>query len=69
MLGPVLVSVHNIRFYQRLMADIRKAIGAGRFDEFARTDLRSSIGPGVGEVQQQSHSENTEMDSQERDTA
>jgi queuine tRNA-ribosyltransferase len=27
MLGPILVSVHNMRFYQRLMADIRKAIG------------------------------------------
>jgi queuine tRNA-ribosyltransferase len=45
MLGPILVSVHNIRFYQRLMADIRQAIGAGRFEEFARTDPRGAIGP------------------------
>ena len=31
MLGPILVSVHNIRFYQRLMADIRRSIACGRF--------------------------------------
>ena len=29
MLGPVLASVHNIRFYQRLMSDLRRAIGEG----------------------------------------
>lgn len=45
MLGPVLVSVHNIRFYQRLMADIRRAIGDNRFAEFRRTDPRCSLGP------------------------
>lgn len=45
MLGPILVSLHNIRFYQRLMADVRRAIGEGRFDEFRRTDPRSTIGP------------------------
>ncbi|CAN5521692.1 tRNA guanosine(34) transglycosylase Tgt [soil metagenome] len=44
MLGPVLVSAHNIRFYQRLMADIRMAIGAGRFEEFAQNDPRATIG-------------------------
>jgi len=46
MLGPVLVSVHNIRFYQRLMADIRHAIGCGRFGQFRRDDPRCSLGPG-----------------------
>lgn len=45
MLGPVLVSVHNIRFYQRLMADIRKAIAGGSFDDFRRTDPRCALGP------------------------
>jgi queuine tRNA-ribosyltransferase len=45
MLGPVLVSVHNIRFYQRLMADIRRAIAGGTFDEFRRSDPRCSVGP------------------------
>ena len=45
MLGPILVSVHNVRFYQRLMADIRQAISLGRFDEFSRTDPRCQLGP------------------------
>jgi queuine tRNA-ribosyltransferase len=46
MLGPILVSVHNIRFYQRLMADVRQAIGEGRFDDFAANDPRAQLGPG-----------------------
>jgi queuine tRNA-ribosyltransferase len=46
MLGPVLVSVHNIRFYQRLMADIRQAIVAGAFAAFCRADPRCRVGPG-----------------------
>jgi queuine tRNA-ribosyltransferase len=45
MLGPILVSLHNIRFYQRLMADIRRAIGEGRFEQFRQTDPRCSLGP------------------------
>jgi queuine tRNA-ribosyltransferase len=45
MLGPMLVSVHNIRFYQRLMEDIRRAIAAGTFGEFCRTDPRCKLGP------------------------
>ena len=45
MLGPVLVSVHNIRFYQRFMADLRRAIGQGRFGEFLRSDPRCSMAP------------------------
>ena len=32
MLGSVLASVHNLRFYQRLVAGARAAIGAGRYD-------------------------------------
>jgi queuine tRNA-ribosyltransferase len=47
MLGPILLSLHNIRFYQRLMADIRGSISEGRFDEFVRTDRRSAMGPGA----------------------
>jgi queuine tRNA-ribosyltransferase len=46
MLGPVLVSLHNIRFYQRLMADVRGAIRLGRFENFLSTDPRCAIGPG-----------------------
>jgi queuine tRNA-ribosyltransferase len=45
MLGPILVSVHNTRFYQRLMADIRSAIAAGRFAEFGRSDPRRLLKP------------------------
>jgi queuine tRNA-ribosyltransferase len=45
MLGPVLVSVHNIRFYQRFMADLRGAIAAGKFEDFRRDDPRCSLGP------------------------
>jgi queuine tRNA-ribosyltransferase len=45
MLGPVLVSVHNVRFYQRFMADIRRAIAGGTFEEFCRSDPRCSLGP------------------------
>ena len=45
MLGPVLVSVHNIRFYQRLMADVRRSIAEGNFERFRRTDPRCSLGP------------------------
>jgi queuine tRNA-ribosyltransferase len=48
MLGPILLSLHNIRFYQRLMADIRLAIAEGRFGEFAARDPRASLGPAEG---------------------
>lgn len=45
MLGPVLVSAHNIRFYQRFMADIRSAIDRRAFDAFLKTDPRCLLGP------------------------
>ena len=35
MLGPILLSQHNLFFYQRLMAGLRAAIAAGRLDAFA----------------------------------
>ncbi len=47
MLGPILVSLHNIRFYQRLMADVRRAIGEGTFENFRQTDPRCGLGPKV----------------------
>ena len=34
MLGPILLSIHNICYYQRLLADARAAIAAGRFEPF-----------------------------------
>lgn len=51
MLGPVLVSVHNIRFYQRLMADIRSSIGDGTFANFVATDPRTFMGPSSNETE------------------
>lgn len=36
MLGPVLLTIHNLTFYHRLMSDARAAIGEGRFGEFRR---------------------------------
>lgn len=35
MLGPMLVSQHNLTFYQRLLAEARSAIEAGRYAAFA----------------------------------
>ncbi len=35
MLGPVLLSTHNLHYYQALMAELRAAIAEGRLDEMA----------------------------------
>ncbi|MEX0979009.1 MAG: tRNA guanosine(34) transglycosylase Tgt [Pirellulales bacterium] len=40
MLGPILVSLHNVTFYQRLLCEARGAISAGRFNAFADQKLR-----------------------------
>jgi len=37
MLLATLASLHNVAFYQRLMSEIRAALRADRYDEFART--------------------------------
>ncbi len=34
MLGPILLSLHNLQYYQRLLADARNAIEVDRFEEF-----------------------------------
>ena len=39
-LGAHLNTVHNLFFYQRLMAEIRAAIAAGAFESYARGVLR-----------------------------
>jgi queuine tRNA-ribosyltransferase len=49
MLGPVLVSAHNVRFYQRFMADVRRSIGDGTFEAFVRQDSRCRLGPSAGD--------------------
>jgi len=40
-LGPMLMSQHNIQFYQDLMADMRDAISEGRMDAFAKDFLEA----------------------------
>jgi queuine tRNA-ribosyltransferase len=39
MLGPILLSLHNLRFYQRLMADIRGHIEQGDFAVWATAEM------------------------------
>ncbi len=39
MLGPVLLSIHNLTYYQRLMAAARAAIEEGRFADFKQAKL------------------------------
>ena len=48
MLGPVLASIHNLTFYQRLVAMLRAAIVDGRFEEVSR-DLRPRLSAGMPE--------------------
>jgi queuine tRNA-ribosyltransferase len=49
MLGPVLLSSHNLHYYQALMADLRAAIAKGRLDEmagdFARAEAEGDLPP------------------------
>lgn len=35
MLGPILLTIHNLHYYQELMAGLRSAIDAGSLDDFA----------------------------------
>jgi queuine tRNA-ribosyltransferase len=39
MLGPVLVSLHNVTYYQRLLGEARQAIAGGQYTSWARTRL------------------------------
>lgn len=40
-LGPILVSLHNLRFYQRLMTKIRRAIEKNEFADWAAEQLKT----------------------------
>jgi len=44
MLGPVLASIHNLTFYQRLLRRLREAIAAGRFGQTRQEFLRTITG-------------------------
>jgi queuine tRNA-ribosyltransferase len=39
MLGPILLTAHNLTFYQRLMVESRGAIESDRFPEFLSEKL------------------------------
>jgi queuine tRNA-ribosyltransferase len=39
MLGPILLSIHNLTFYQRLLAGARSAIERGEFASFRERKL------------------------------
>jgi len=39
MLGPILTTIHNLRFYQRLMAEIRQRIERGDLADWGKTFL------------------------------
>jgi len=45
MLGPVLASIHNLTFYQRLVARLRAAIVSGRFADTRRELLATLASP------------------------
>ena len=49
MLGPILLTSHNLHYYQSLMADLRAAIAEERLDEtadrFARTQSLGDLPP------------------------
>jgi queuine tRNA-ribosyltransferase len=40
MLGPILLTIHNLTYYQRLLADARAAIETDRFEQFRLEKLR-----------------------------
>jgi queuine tRNA-ribosyltransferase len=48
MLGPILLSAHNLTYYQRLLAGARAAIEADRFEDYYRERLRGWEGGAEG---------------------
>ncbi len=50
MLAGVLGSIHNLRFYQRLVADCRRAVLEGRFERFAADFLENCSPKGTESV-------------------
>jgi queuine tRNA-ribosyltransferase len=48
MLGPTLLSIHNLTFYQRLMSQAREAIEQGRFGAFLEQQRRRLAGDPSG---------------------
>ena len=48
MLGPILTSIHNLTYYQRLMTQARQAIAADSFGEFRDSKLAGWASPASG---------------------
>ena len=50
MLGPILLSIHNLTYYQGLLAGVREAIAADRFEEYRLEKLQGwgSFGGAAG---------------------
>ncbi|GAC1468730.1 MAG: hypothetical protein NVSMB9_11680 [Isosphaeraceae bacterium] len=44
MLGPILASIHNVAYIQRLMGRLREAIKRGHFVQL-RAELLDTLGP------------------------
>ena len=44
MLGPILLTLHNLHYYQDLMADLRKAIAEGRLERYAAAFEQAQVG-------------------------
>ena len=52
MLGPILLSIHNLRFYQRLMMGIRKSLERGDFAEWAAHQIvKYRSKPDIGQAE------------------
>ena len=45
MLGPILMTLHNLHYYQEIMSGLREAIAAGRLSDFAE-DFHSNEAKG-----------------------
>jgi queuine tRNA-ribosyltransferase len=52
MLGPILASIHNLTFYQRLVAKLRQAVIDGRFEAERRALLDRLAPPATESVEQ-----------------
>ncbi len=50
MLGPILLSIHNLTYYQRLLARARQAIAADRFTAFCNERKRGWEASGADDV-------------------
>ena len=47
MLGPILLSIHNITFYQRLMCEIRDRIENNTFADWAQESIDKAKKPTI----------------------